>query len=109
MTASKFNPLVPVEDDGLIIPEVGVWGEKKYKLVGGYCEIFTTGMKYKWDNLVYIDLFAGAGFARIKRTNKILMSSAMIALSVSNKFAKYVLCEEDPEKLAALKTRVAKH
>lgn len=106
MSKRKFNPIITVNDDGLLIPEVGPWGETKYKLVGGYCEIFTTGMKYKWDKLVYIDLFSGAGFAKIKGTNRILKSSAMIALSVSRKFDKYIFCEEDEEKLNALRQRV---
>lgn len=106
MSKSKFNPIISVQDDRLIIPKVGAWGETKYKLVGGYCEIFTTGMKNKWGKLVYIDLFAGAGYARINGTNKILKSSALIALSVSHKFDKYILCEEDEDKLNALKARV---
>ena len=109
MSKSKFNPIIPVEDDGLYIPEVGSWGDEKYKLLGGYSEIFTTGMKNLWDNLVYIDLFAGAGYARIKGTTKIRMSSALIALSVNHKFNKYIFCEEDQKCLTALKTRVEKH
>jgi three-Cys-motif partner protein len=104
----KFVPIITVEDDGLIIPEVGVWGETKYKLVGGYCEIFSTGMKNKWGKLVYIDLFAGAGYAKIKGTNRILKSSALIALSVNHQFDKYIFCEESEEKLNALKIRVEK-
>jgi three-Cys-motif partner protein len=95
MSKPKFNPIIPLEDDGLFIPEVGAWADEKYKLLGGYSEIFTTGMKNLWDNLVYIDLFAGAGYAKIRGTNKIRMSSALIALSVSHKFDKYILCEVD--------------
>lgn len=105
----KFNPIMPVENDGLYIPEVGTWAEQKYKLVGGYCEIFTTGMKNLQDQLIYIDLFAGAGYARIKDTNKIRMSSALIAMSVNHKFSKYILCEEDDKCFNALKSRVKKH
>ncbi len=104
--AKKFDPIIFVQDDGLVIPEVGVWGEKKYKLVGGYCDIFTSGMRYKWDKLVYIDLFSGSGYARIKDTNRILKSSALISLSVPKKFDKYIFCEADEEKLKALKERV---
>jgi len=109
MSTSKFNPIIPVEDDGLYIPEVGAWGDEKYKLLGGYSEIFTTGMKNLWDNLIYIDLFAGAGFAKIKGTSKIRMSSALIALSVNQKFHKYILCEEDKKYFTALKTRIEKY
>jgi three-Cys-motif partner protein len=109
MPKQKFSPIIPVENDGLYIPEVGSWADQKHKLVGGYCEIFTTGMKNLWDELVYIDLFAGAGYARIKDTNKIRMSSALIAMSVSRKFDKYILCEEDEKCFTALKTRVEKY
>lgn len=109
MSKGKFNPIIPVEDDGLYIPEVGAWADEKYKLLGGYSEIFTSGMKNLWDNLIYIDLFAGAGYVRIKGTSKIRMSSALIALSVNHKFNKYILCEEDPKCLSALKGRVERH
>lgn len=109
MSKYRFNPIIPMEDDGLFIPEVGAWGDEKYKLLGGYCEIFTSGMKNLWDSLIYIDLFAGAGYAKIKGTNKIRMSSALIALSVSHKFSKYIFCEEDEKCFAALKARVEKH
>jgi three-Cys-motif partner protein len=109
MSKRKFEPIIPVDDDGLFIPEVGIWGDDKYKLLGGYSEIFTSGMKNLWDNLVYIDLFAGAGYARIKGTNKIRMSSALIAMSVNHKFNKYILCEEDEKCFAALKDRVDRH
>jgi three-Cys-motif partner protein len=105
----KFDPIIPVNDDGLYIPEVGSWGDEKYKLLGGYSEIFTTGMKNLWDSLVYIDLFAGAGYARIRGTNKIRMTSALIALSVNHKFNKYILCEEDEKCFNALTERVNRH
>jgi three-Cys-motif partner protein len=107
--SAKFNPILPVDDDGLTIPEVGAWADTKYKLLGGYCEIFTTGMKNLWDNLVYIDLFAGAGYAKIKETPKIRMTSALIALSVTHKFNKYIFCEKDEANFLALKERVKRH
>lgn len=109
MAKRKFNPIISVEEDGLYIPEIGPWADEKYKLLGGYCEIFTTGMRNLWDNLIYIDLFAGAGYARIKNSNKIRMTSALIAMSVNHKFNKYILCESDEKCMAALKFRVKKH
>ncbi len=109
MSKKLFNPIIPVEDDGLYIPEVGAWADEKYKLLGGYSDIFTTGMKNLWDSLIYIDLFAGAGFARIKGTSKIRMTSSLIALSTNHKFDKYILCEEDPKCFMALKSRVEKY
>lgn len=108
MAKKNFNPIEIVKDDNLIIPDVGAWGENKYKLVGGYCDIFTRGMKNKWDKLVYIDLFSGAGYAKIKGSDRILKSSALIALSIPNPFDKYIFCEADEEKLNALKARVSR-
>src|SRR5579871_4602746 len=103
----KFNPIISVEDDGLKLPDpVGSWSEKKYSLMGGYCEIFNKGIKNKFSNRVYIDLFAGAGYAPIKGKNKILKSSSLIALSIPTPFTKYIFCELDGDKLSALEKRV---
>lgn len=65
-------------------------------------------MKGKWGQMVYIDLFAGAGHARIIETGRTYLSSALIAMSIPVKFSKYILCEEDPERFKALKSRVDK-
>ena len=103
----KFNPIIQVADDGLKLPiPVGEWSEKKYSLMGGYCEIFNKGIKSSFTNRVYLDLFAGAGYAPIKKKNKILKSSPLIALSIPTPFTKYIFCEQDPEKIAALQIRV---
>jgi len=101
-----FNPLIEVKADDLYTPEVREWSLEKYKLVGSYCDIFTSGMKNKWGKLVYIDLFAGAGYAKVIEKNKIYKNSAFIAMSTPNTFAKYILCEQDPERFNALKARV---
>lgn len=102
----KFNPLIDVDDDSLETPKVGNWSTTKWSLMGAYCDIFTNGMRNKWDQLVYIDLFAGAGFAKIKNTNRIYFSSPLIALSVPVKFDKYIFCEKDPKLMSSLKRRV---
>ena len=94
------------EDDGLTCPEVGPWAETKYRLMALYYELFSTGMKNKWDQRVYIDLYAGAGYCRIQGSKTILKGSPIIALTVPNRFDKYIFCEESPELLAALKARV---
>lgn len=103
---NNFNPIIEVKDDGLTIPEVRTWSIEKFKLVGSYCDIFTNGMKNIWDQLVYIDLFAGAGYAKITESKKIYRSSSLIAMSLPVPFSKYILCELDIEKFNALSTRV---
>lgn len=104
---ANFNPIISGKEDGLCMPHIGIWGLKKYNLLGAYCDIFTTGMKYHWKQLVYIDLFAGAGYAKIKGDNRIINTSALIAASIPTKFTRYILCEFDEEGMDALKKRFA--
>src|SRR5258708_5949813 len=105
-SAVRFKPLIEVQDDGLHIPEVRQWALDKYALVGGYGDIFTSGMHKKWHQLAYVDLFAGAGYARIKESGKISRSSALLSLSLPVPYTHYIFCEEDDKCFAALETRV---
>src|SRR5438105_10145768 len=95
-----------VDDDGLMTPEVGSWAETKYRLLALYDELFSTGMKNKWDQRVYLDLYAAAGYSRIQGTSKFLKASPIIALTVAHPFDKYIFCEESEDLLNALKARV---
>ena len=96
-----------LDDDGLETPEVGSWAEEKYRIVGLYDRLFSTGMKRKWDCRVYIDLYSAAGHARIKGTQKIIAGSPLIAMSVPTAFDKYILCEKKAKLMKALKQRVS--
>lgn len=102
----KFNSQIEVQPDNFFTPIVREWSLEKYKLVGSYCDIFTNGMKFKWNQLVYVDLFAGAGYAKIKETNKTYLNSALLAMSIPSPFSKYILCEQDEERFEALSARV---
>ena len=95
-----------VTDDGLPCPTVGAWAETKYRLVGLYDTLFSSGIKNKWGRRIYVDLYAGAGYAHIRNTSRVVQSSALIALGVKDRFDKYVFCEESEEWLEALRARV---
>lgn len=105
MTSSPIE-LPTLDDDGLLTPDVGDWAEDKYRLVKLYASLFTTSMRGKWDRLVYVDLFAGAGRAAIRGTQRIVPASPLVALNVDHRFDRYVFSDADNEKLDALKTRV---
>jgi three-Cys-motif partner protein len=96
---------IRAEDDGLICPEIGRWAEDKYRLLHYYDKLFSTGMKNKWEQRVYIDLYAAAGYGRVRGTNIILKGSPILALSVPDPFDRYIFCEEDPKSLDALRER----
>ena len=94
-----------VEDDKLLIDDVGPWAEKKYNLISYYIDTFATSMKDKWDNRVYIDFFSSCGYSRLNN-DKILAGSPIIALNIKHPFNKYIFCEIDPEKKCVLETRI---
>jgi three-Cys-motif partner protein len=95
-----------LEDDGLFTPEVGDWAEDKYRLVTLYASLFTTAMQGKWDELVYIDLFSGAGRSRVRGTRRIVPASPLLALGLAHRFDRYVFCDANPERMRALSERV---
>jgi three-Cys-motif partner protein len=101
----NFNPIIEVQDDGLIKNPARIWTEKKYKLLGGYCDIFTRAMRRGWEELVYIDLYSGSGLSKIEESQKILKASPLIALSIPTPFNTYIFCDENEEFIDALKTR----
>ncbi len=94
-----------VEDDGLVCPEVGPWAEDKYRMISLYDTLFSKGMRNKWGKRVYIDLYAGSGFGRIKGTSTVLKGSPILALTVPDPFDKYIFCEESEELLSVLRKR----
>jgi len=102
----KREEELPIPEDGRVYPEVGGWSEDKHRLVSLYSTLFSSGMKDKWDKRVYVELYAGAGYSRIRQTPKIIVGSPLLALKVKDPFDKYIFCEENSENLEALKFRV---
>ncbi len=95
-------------EDEYYLPEVGQWAERKHRLVSLYAEMFSTSMRNKWDHRVYVDLFTGAGCARIKGTQRTVLTSPLLAMSVPHPFTKYVLCDIDERCIEAVRARSAK-
>lgn len=94
------------EDDGGELPVVGSWAKQKYKIVYEYNELFSVGMKKYWDQRVYIDLYSGAGKAKVEKSNQILFSSPFLALKVPVQYDQYVFCDKDRKLIDALQNRV---
>src|SRR6266576_1600781 len=99
---------ITVDNDGLPTNEIGPWAEEKYQYVGMYAQLFSTGMKNKWAHRIYLDLFSGPGYSRVRDTNRVVLGSPMIALSLPDRFDSYVFADENAESLDALRTRVSR-
>ncbi len=95
-------------DDGLPMPLVGSWALQKYRLLDLYDTLFSTGMKRRWNQRVYIDLFSGPGRARIRGAERIEETSPFIALRVPDRFDKYIFCDRNEKNISALRDRVGR-
>jgi len=93
--------------DDLYTPEIGLWAEEKHRLFWNYASIFTKAMRHKWDRLVYVDLFAGAGKALIAGISRVVYGSPLLALQLPTGFDRFVFCDADDSCLHALRARVA--
>src|SRR5438309_9796098 len=67
------------QDDGLVAPEVGAWAEEKHRMVSLYATLFSSAMKDKWSKRIYVELYAGAGYSRIRGTSKFIFGSPLLA------------------------------
>lgn len=103
-----FDKLPDALPDDLHTPMVGEWGRQKYLRLWMYASIFARGMKNQHRHRVYIDLFAGAGKAIIRETGELVLGSPLLALSVPDPFTKYIFCDDDAERVAALEARGAR-
>lgn len=74
------NKIAPSSDDNLVCPEVGSWTEDKHRVVSLYTTMFSKGMKAKWDKRAYVELYAGAGYSRIRGTQKIILGISTSSL-----------------------------
>lgn len=97
-----------IADDGILAPVIGDWGEEKYKLISYYSRLFAVGMSKLWKNRVYIDLYAGAGRAKIRNTERFVDTSAVLAYKPDIPFTHYIFSDMCERRLEALQTRVLK-
>lgn len=95
-----------IEPDGLTYAEVGPWAEEKHRLLAHYASMFSRSMRQKWDEIVYLDLYAGPGECRIKGTNRYYRSSPTIIYGLEDAFSSYIFCDFDPDNVGALKARL---
>lgn len=102
---ATIEPLRPLADDGLPTPEIGAWGEEKYRHVQLYASLFVKSIRAKWDALVYVDLFAGSGRSQIRGTGRIVSASPLLVVGMPEVFDKYIFCEGDKNCAEALETR----
>jgi three-Cys-motif partner protein len=92
--------------DGQLAREVNVWNSEKLHYVGGYMDIFCSGMKKRWRRLVYADLLAGPGRCIDVRSRAECLGSPLLALS-HPEFCRLFFNDADARATTALAARAA--
>ncbi len=110
-TAIKTDPA-----DGLIVSEVGEWASEKHARVSRYIEIASVVRAGyvpppKWHaGAAYIELFSGPGRSLIRKTNRIIDGSPLVAFNAAQAsgvpFTEMHLNDFDPAKSSAVNTRL---
>src|SRR5262245_36940861 len=104
MTCTR-GELTPASD-GLFGRCVGVWSQEKVYYIRRYAEIFSTGMKDRFPNRIYVDLFAGPGMCVLDDGSAEFNGSPIAALHTTVPFSRLHFVEAGAEEFDALKTRV---
>jgi three-Cys-motif partner protein len=93
-------------DDQLPIRESGSQAREKHKHLAYYGKMFATGMKNKFENRVYIELFAGPG--RCRFSDGVEGRGSPLQM-IDLEFTRFIFIEKNVEGAEALETRVSKH
>lgn len=90
--------------DGLPVRDSGPWIETKHRLLSHYADMFATGMKFKWQSRVYLELFSGPGKCVIRDTGKEELGSPLKV--IGHEFTKFIFTEMCRPAAEALATRL---
>lgn len=92
-------------EDNLNLHCAGSWSEDKIKHFKYYAEMFSTGMKNKWPNRCFIDLFSGPGKCIIREDYKEINGICLETLKLKDKFTKYYFIDKNLDCINTLKER----
>lgn len=92
------------QSDGLPVRSSGGWIDKKHKLLGHYARMFATGMKKKWKERVYLELFSGPGKCVIRDTGAEDLGSPLKV--IEHEFTRFIFTERAVPAAKALAQRL---
>ena len=95
-----------VRSEEVYAPEIKPHSIEKHDLITRYANLFASVTRRSWHCRVYLDLFAGAGMARVARTGQEVETSPLIALQCHPPFDRFIFCDADPRCMDALQERL---
>jgi three-Cys-motif partner protein len=93
--------------DGLPIRTSGSWIDTKHQLLAYYAKMFASGMKGKFENRFYLELFSGPGRCLIRTTGKEELGSPLVV--IGHEFTRFIFTEISVPAAQALATRLDSH
>lgn len=99
------NIRTDLEPDGLHVQRIKPHTRDKLYVLGYYLEMFTQSMSKHFDNLVYVDLFAGCGRNEFP-SGELIEGSPLIAGRTEPPFTKLIVVEKNRRDLSALEERL---
>ena len=90
--------------DGLIAKCAGPWAEIKQNIIDAYSKMITVGMRNKFDEIIYVDLYSGPGIFFNRETGVESLGSALTALQ--HNYHKVFLNDLNLENVNALRQRI---
>jgi three-Cys-motif partner protein len=92
------------KSDGLPARPSGPWIRTKHKLLAYYADLFATGMKNRWANRIYLELFSGPGKCLIRDTAEEDLGSPLKV--IEHEFTKFIFTEMSVPAAEALAARL---
>jgi three-Cys-motif partner protein len=93
-------------DDGFSITAAEPWFKVKVQLIQHYLHSFVTNAASRADEIVFIDLFSGSGLYSVGHQKEVFAAPSLASLQTDLPITKWIFCENDPDQVRALKTRV---
>ncbi len=90
--------------DNLPVRDSGPWIETKHRLLSHYAHMFATGMKFKWQSRVYLELFSGPGRCVVRDTGREELGSPLKVIDYD--FTKFIFTEMRMPATEALAARL---
>ena len=93
--------------DGLPVRPSGGWIDKKHRLLTCYAKMFSTGMKNRWDDRIYVELFSGPGRCHVRESGKEDLGSPLKV--IGHEFTRFIFVERNVAAARALEQRLSDH
>jgi three-Cys-motif partner protein len=113
----NFNTLSSADDspwteqvstvDQLPIRPSGSWIDKKHRLLTYYAKLFSTGMKFRWADRIYLELFSGPGRCYVRENGTEDLGSPLKVIDAD--FTRFIFVERSVAVARALEHRLASY